>query len=128
MLVEAGAGLLFAAVGSGATYLWLRNNSSKKFAYMELEARAKAKAIEHESERMLQDAKVKIKEEELALEKSFQSRIQEVEKRNRNLIAESRELKKEREKLQQLQYRAIEKSKVLEKLERKFYGDCSSSQ
>jgi len=86
---------------------------------MELEARAKAKAIEHESERMLQDAKVKIKEDELALEKIFQSRIQEVEKRNRDLIAESRELKKEREKLQQLQYRTIEKNKILEKLEEK---------
>lgn len=117
MLETAGAGLLLAAVSSGATYLWLRNNSSKKFAYMELEARAKAKAIEHESERMLQEAKVKIKEDELALEKSFQSRIQEVEKRNRNLIAESRELKKEREKLHQLQYQAAEKNKILEKLE-----------
>ncbi len=119
MLATAGAGLLLVAVGSGTTYMWLRNSSSKKFAYMELEAKARAKAIEHESERMLQDAKVRIKEEELTLEKSFQSRIQEVEKRNRNLIAESRELKKEREKLQQLQYRTIEKNKILEKLEKK---------
>ena len=119
MLATAGAGLLLVAVGSGTTYMWLRNSSSKKFAYMELEAKAKAKAIEHESERMLQDAKVKIKEEELALEKSFQSRIQEVEKRNRNLIAESRELKKERENLQKLQYRTIEKNEILEKLEKK---------
>ena len=117
VLVTAGAGLLLVAVGSGSTYLWLRN--SKKFSYMELEARAKAKAIEHESERMLQDAIVKIKEDELALEKTFQSRIQEVEKRNRDLIAESRELKKEREKLQQLQYRTMEKNKILEKLEEK---------
>jgi ribonuclease Y len=99
--------------------MWLRNSSSKKFAYMELEAKAKAKAIEHESERMLQDAKVKIKEDELAQEKLFQERIQEVEKRHRDLIAESKELIQEREKLQQLQYRAIEKNKVLEKLEEK---------
>ena len=119
MLIEAGAGLLLVAVGSGATYLWLRNSSAKKFAYMELEAKAKAKAIEHESERMLQDAKVKIKEDELALEKSFQKRIQEVEKRNRDLIAESRELEKEREKLQDLQYQAKEKNKTLEKIEEK---------
>jgi len=118
MLVEAGAGLLFAAVGSGITYMWSKNNISKKFAYMELEAQAKAQAIEHESERILQNAKVKIKEDELALEKSFQNRLQEVEERNRNLIIESREIKKEQEKLQQLQYRASEKSKSLDKLEK----------
>ena len=119
MLVTAGAGLLAAAISSGATYLWLRNSSSKKFAYMELEARARAKAIEHESERMLQDAKVKIREDELALEKNFQDRIREVEKRNRHLIAESREIKKEHEKLQQLQYRTVEKHKTLDKLEKR---------
>ena len=119
MLVEAGAGLLFAAVGSGVTYVWLKNSSSKKFAYMQLEAQARAQAIEHESERILQDAKVKIKEDEFALEKIFQDRLQEVEKRNRNLIMESRELKKEEEKLQKLQFRAAEKSETLEKLEQK---------
>jgi len=119
MLATAGAGLLLAAVGSGVTYMWLRNSSSKKFAYMELEARAKAKAIEHESERMLQDAKVKIKENELAQEKRFQERLQEVEKRHRDLMAESKTLVQEREKLQQLQYRAIEKSKALERLDEK---------
>lgn len=119
MLVEAGAGLLFATVGSGITYMWLKNSNSKKFAYMELEAQAKAQAIEHESERILQDAKVKIKEDELTLEKTFQGRLQEVEKRNRNLIIESKELTKEQEKLQQLQYRAAEKSKTLEKLQQR---------
>jgi ribonuclease Y len=119
MLLEAGAGLLLVAAGSGATYLWLRSSAGKKFTYMELEAKARAKAIEHESERLLQDASLKIKEQELALEKRFQERLQEVEKRNRNLIAESREMKKEREKLQQLQYRAIEKNKALDRLEEK---------
>ncbi|HHH37525.1 MAG TPA: DUF3552 domain-containing protein, partial [Epsilonproteobacteria bacterium] len=119
MLIEAGVGLLLVAVGSGATYVWLRNSSSKKFAYMELEAKAKAKAIELETERMLQEVKVKIKEDELALEKAFQDRVQEVEKRNRHLITESREIKREHEKLQKLQYRTIEKSKTLEKLEKR---------
>lgn len=119
MLIEAGAGLVLVAIGSGATYLWLRSSSEKKFAYMELEARAKAKAIEHEAERMLQDAKVRIKEDELALERSFQERIQEVEKRNRDLIVESRELEKEKEKLQKLQYVTAEKNKTLDKLEAK---------
>ncbi len=119
MLIEAGAGLLFAAVGSGVTYVWLRNNSSKKFAYMELEAQAKAQAIEHESERLLQNATLKIKENELALEKTFQNRLQEVEKRNRSLILESKEIKREKEKLQQLQYQVSEKNSSLAELKKK---------
>ncbi len=112
-------GLLFGVIGAGITYAWVRSSGSKKFAYMELEAKAKAKAIEHESERMLQDAKMRIKEEELSLEKAFQERLHEVEKRNRNLIMESKELQKEQEALQKLQYRSIEKSRVLERLEEK---------
>ena len=119
MLIEAGAGLLFAAVGSGVTYAWLRNNSSKKFAYMELEAQAKAQAIEHESERLLQNATLKIKENELALEKTFQNRLQEVEKRNRSLILESKEIKKEQDKLQHLQYQVGEKNRSLAELKKK---------
>ncbi|RLA77122.1 MAG: ribonuclease Y [Epsilonproteobacteria bacterium] len=119
MLIEAGAGLLFAAVGSGVTYVWLRNNSSKKFAYMELEAQAKAQAIEHESERLLQNATLKIRENELALEKTFQNRLQEVEKRNRSLILESKEIKREKEKLQQLQYQVSEKNSSLAELKKK---------
>ncbi len=114
-----GTGLLFGVIGAGIAYAWVRSSGSKKFAYMELEAKAKAKAIEHESQRILQDAKMKIKEEELSLEKAFQERLHEVEKRNRNLIMESKELQKEQEALQKLQYRNIEKNKVLEKLEEK---------
>ncbi|MEA3418619.1 MAG: ribonuclease Y [Campylobacterota bacterium] len=127
MLVTAGAGLLSAAVGAGISYLWLRNSSSKKFAYMELEARAKAKAIEHESERILQDAKVKIKENELELEKTFQKRLGEVEKRNRDLILETKEFRGEQEKLQQLYHKAGEKNKTLEKLEEKKQAQIDES-
>ncbi|MEA3492516.1 MAG: ribonuclease Y [Campylobacterota bacterium] len=119
MLITVGTGLFSAAAGAGITYLWLKNSSSKKFRYMELEAKAKAKAIEHESERMLQDVKVKIKEDELELERGFQVRLQEVEKRNRDLILETKELNRERKKLQKFQYRADEKSKSLDKLEEK---------
>ena len=119
MLVTAGASLLSAAVGAGISYLWQRNSSSKKFAFMELEAKAKAKAIEHESERILQSAKVKIKEDELELEKAFQKRLGEVEKRNRDLILEMKGFRQEQEKLQQLYRKAEEQNKILEKLEKK---------
>ena len=119
MLVTVGTGLLSATTAAGLTYLWLRSSSSKKFNYMELEAKARATAIENESERMLHEAKVKIKEDELESEKSFQLRIQEVEKRNRDLILETKELQREQDKLKRLQHKVDQKSKVLENLEAK---------
>ncbi len=119
MLFTVSTGLLSAAAAASLTYFWLKSSNSKKFKYMKLEAKAKAKAIENESQRMLQEAKVAIKENELELEKSFQLRIQEVERRNRDLILERKELQREEDKLKKLQYRVTQKSKVLEGLERK---------
>jgi len=116
MIVTAGVGLLSFAVGIGITYLWLRSNSSKKFAYMELEVKARAKAIELESERMLQNTAVKIRESELSQDKIFHDRISEVEKRNRELILESKILKDEKSKLIRLQQRVEDKSQVLDQL------------
>jgi len=119
MIVTAGAGLLSFAIGSGVTYLWLKSNSSKKFAYLELEVKARAKAIELESERMLQNAKVKIKEDELQQEKVYQDRLAEVEKRNRNFILETKLLKEEKSKVKRFQHRLEEKGKTLEQLKSK---------
>ncbi len=116
MIVTVGAGVIGMALGAGSTYLWLRANSSKKFAYMELEVKAKAKAIELESERMLQNTALKIKEAELEQDKIFNERILEVEKRNRNLILETKSLKDEQSKLKRVQNRITEKSKILDQL------------
>jgi ribonuclease Y len=116
MIVTLGAGVVGIAFGAGSTYLWLRANSSKKFAYMELEVKAKAKAIELESERMLQNTAVKIREAELEQDKIFNERIVEVEKRNRNLILETKLLKDEQLKLKRVQNRISEKSKILDQL------------
>jgi ribonuclease Y len=127
MLLTVGIGILSATAGVGITYYWIKNSSSKKFNYLELEAKAKAKAIENESERMLQEAKVKIRENEIELERDFQLRIQEIEKRNRDLILETKELKKDREKLKKLQYRIDEKSKVLDRLESKKLNQIEQS-
>jgi len=119
MIVTAGAGLLSFAIGSGVTYFWIKSNSSKKFAYLELEVKARAKAIELESERMLQNAKVKIKEDELQQEKVYQDRLAEVEKRNRNFILETKLLKEEKSKVKRFQHRLEEKGKTLEQLKSK---------
>ncbi|SFV51959.1 FIG002344: Hydrolase (HAD superfamily) [hydrothermal vent metagenome] len=119
MLIEVGASLLSATLGAGVTYIWIKNSSNKKFNYIELEAKARAKAIENEAKRMLQDAKANIKESELSLEKEFQLRLQEVEIRNRDLILEKKDIQKERDKVKKLQYQIDEKSRILDKLERK---------
>ncbi len=116
MIITAGVGLLSVAVGAGTTYLWLKSNNSKKFAYMELEVKARAKAIELESERMLQNTALKIKEAELAQDKIFNERIAEVDKRNRDFILETKSLKEEQSKLQRVQKRLDEKAQILDQL------------
>jgi len=119
MIITAGVGLLSVAVGAGTTYLWLKSNSSKKFSYMELEVKARAKAIELESERMLQNTALKIKEAELAQDKIFNKRVAEVDKRNRDLILETKMLKEEQEKLQRVQKKLNEKAQILDQLKKR---------
>ncbi len=119
MFITTGVGLLCTALGAGASYLWLRQGSVRKFAYMELEVKARAKAIEYESERILQNAKVKIKEDELEHERGFQKRLQEIEKHNRDLMLEKKTLKQEQEELRRLQHKTGEINKTLERLKDK---------
>jgi len=116
MIIATSIGILSFAIGSGITYLWIRNSSVKKFSYLELEVKARAKVIELESERMLQNATVKIKENALKQEKIFQDRLSEIEKRNRNLILETKLLKDEKFNLQKKQNKVDDKIEVLELL------------
>lgn len=116
MIVATSIGFLSFTIGSGITYFWIRSNSVKKFAYLELEVKARAKAIELESERMLQNSTVQIKKNELEQEKIFQDRLSEIEKRNRNFILETKILKEEKSKLKKIQQRVEDKSHILEQL------------
>ncbi len=116
MIVATSIGFLGFTIGSGITYLWIRSNSVKKFAYLELEVKARAKAIELESERMLQNSTVQIKKNELEQEKIFQDRLSELEKRNRSFILETKLLKEEKSKLKKIQQRVEDKSHTLEQL------------
>jgi len=119
MLMELTVGLCSACVGASVSYFWLRSTQDKRFLYLELEAKAKAKALEHESHRMLQDAKLKIKENELVLENKYQKRLEDVEQRNRNLIYETKMLKKEESKILKMQNRAQDINTALQVLEQK---------
>jgi len=113
------SGITGAAVGAGACYLWLKNNTQKKFSHLELEARAKAKAISNEAELLLQEAQMKIKANALEQEAEFQNRMAKIEERNRTLIAEQKALEKEEKKLSLAEQRLVEKELGLEKLEAK---------
>jgi ribonuclease Y len=106
-----------AAAGAGICYLWLKNSTQKKFSHLELEAKAKAKAISNEAELLLQESHVKIKAKELEQEAEFQKRIAQIEKRNRDLILQTKELSKEEEKLTLLQHKMLAVEQKLEKLE-----------
>ena len=113
------SGIAGAAVGAGACYLWLKNSTRKKFAHLEMEARAKAKAIGNEAELLLQESRMKIKAKELEQETEFQKRLAQVEERNRALILEQKALVKEEEALSLLEKRILEKESALDLLEEK---------
>ncbi len=108
-----GALLLGLALGFAAARLGAR----KKFAYLELEARAKAKAITNEADRLLQDARVEVKSQEIELEKEYTRRYEELEKRKRETILKGRESDAEKEKAQQMLNQLEERRAHLEELE-----------
>ncbi len=108
-----GALLLGLVLGFAAARLGAR----KKFAYLELEARAKAKAITNEADRLLQDARVEVKSQKIELEKEYTRRYEELEKRKRETILKGRESDAEKEKAQQMLHQLEERRAHLEELE-----------
>lgn len=107
------------ATGAGICYIWLKNSTKNRFAYIEEEAKAKAKAIEKETELLLKSAHVKIKENELEQEREYQKRVAKVDKRNRALILQTKEITAKEDTLKLLEQRVLDKEKQLEKLEQK---------
>jgi len=105
-------------VGLGIGFALARMGASKKFAYLELEAKAKAKAIENEADRLLQDARVEVKSQEIELEKEYARRYEELEQRKRDMIRKGRESDAQKEKAQQLLNQLEERRQHLEELEK----------
>ena len=99
----------------------------------EEQAKAKAKAIEHEAEKVLQNAHIKLQEQELALKKEFEEKLSELKEEYdkrfselmekemslkqmfkdelKHITLEKQELKAEKEKIDQLrnEYEALKK-------------------
>ncbi len=104
-------------LGMGIGFAVARIGAKKKFAYLELEAQARAKAIENEADRLLHDAKVEIKSQEIELEKGYAQRYEELERREREMIRKGRESDAEKEKAQQLRNQLETRRVYLEELE-----------
>jgi ribonuclease Y len=102
--------------GSLATYLWLRRASHARFGQIETQARAHAHAIAQESERLRQEAKIAIREQEIGLRERISQTTDELEKRQKALDSEAMDLRKERNRLGQLSQQAIQKQTQLDQL------------
>ncbi|NPA61735.1 MAG: ribonuclease Y [Epsilonproteobacteria bacterium] len=127
MIGEISISTVTAILGALASYFFVKNENKKQFRYHETEAKAKASAIIYESEKLLQDAKIKIREQEVELEKRFQEKVLEVEKQKTELMLEMEALK---EKRQELAFRArdIEKrEEYLDTLEQRKQEEISKS-
>jgi len=101
---------------------FIKFSYSRRFRYLELEARAKAKAIEQEAEKLRQESEVELRRREFEAQKEINSKIEDVERRNRSLILKEREFD---EKIAQLNYKEAiidEKVKNIQKLEDKKKG------
>ena len=103
-------------------YITARVILSRKSDMVLLEAKAKAKALEQEASDKLKEAELEIRRKELESEKLLAEKLEEVEKRNRNIIIRERELESEKEKLHQAQSQLEDKKKHLQKLEEKRRG------
>ncbi len=104
-------------VGTGISYILLNRNSKSRFRHIELEVKAKAKAIENEAELLIKSTHVKMRERELAQEEQFQKKMLKVDKQNRELIVETRELRAKTKELDRLQESIEEKETQIDKLE-----------
>ena len=107
------------AIGAGISYLILSRNDKDRFRHIELEVKAKAKAIENEAELLIKSTHVKMRERELAQESEFQKKVAKVDTRNRELILETKDLRRKEKSLSIEELRLVEKENYIEKLESK---------
>jgi len=103
-------------VGAGISYILIKRENSKQIDLFALEGKAKANAIELEAQKILHDAQIKIKADELELEKKVQDKINDLEKKARAVDEKRQSVESENQKIQGIKRRTIEKEENLEKL------------
>jgi len=109
--------VLGAVVGSSICYVWLKKRVDSEFAHIEQESKAKAKVISNEAKLLLKEASIKIKANEIEQESEFQKRVSSVDKRNRTLILQTKELEKEQKRVVHIENSLLKHEKRLEELE-----------
>ncbi len=109
--------ILAAFLGMGLMYLIMKSQNKKQFKHFESEARAKSSAIEYEAEHILHEAQVKIKAEEVALEKKFQDKELDLVKQKTELELELKSLRKKEKELFKTRKNLEKKENALESLE-----------
>jgi len=114
--ISAVAGTL---IGAGACYVWFKNRSKSEFLHYELEAKAKAKAIESETELLLQEANVKIRQKEIDLESDFHKKVSKLEDKQRGVLLKKKELESKLNQIQKHEESLKTKEQKLNELENK---------
>jgi len=109
--------ILAAFLGMGLMYLIMKSQNKKQFKHLESEARAKSSAIEYEAEHILHEAQVKIKAEEVALEKKFQDKELDLVKQKTELELELKSLRKKEKEFFKTRKNLEKKEHALESLE-----------
>jgi len=109
-------GAIGTLVGAGISYILIKKENSKQIDLFVLEGKAKANAIEFEAQKTLQDAQIKIKADELELEKKFQEKINTLEQKSRSIEERQKSVEDENKRIQGIKRRAIDKEANLDKL------------
>ncbi|HIP50539.1 MAG TPA: ribonuclease Y [Campylobacterales bacterium] len=109
--------LFLIMLGTVITYLIMGNAHKKQFKHLENEAKAKATAIEYEAEHLLHEANLKIRQDEVSLEKKFQDKELAVVKQKTELELELKSLSKEENKILKVRENLEKQERVLISLE-----------
>lgn len=119
MVGEISISTVTAVLGALASYFFVKNDNKKQFKHHETEAKAKAKAIEHEAENFLHEAQIRIKEQEVALEKAYQKQVLELEKQKTELILELKAVNEKDKELERRKREIERRDQYLDKLQAK---------
>jgi len=118
MLETIAVAIVAAGLGALAHFLTANNNDKKKFFNLEYEARAKAKAIKAESELFMKTSRIEVEQERRLLEQETQSRISEIDEKERVLHIKSEEYIQKEETCHVLEQKLLNYEKYLLTLEK----------
>ncbi|SHO80480.1 FIG002344: Hydrolase (HAD superfamily) [hydrothermal vent metagenome] len=116
MLELISVGVLCSILGATLSYIVIRNENKKNMELFVLEGKAKATAIEFEANKMLQNARVRIQGDELRLEKKFQKKLNQLDKRSQDLKNREESFESKERYIDNQKRRLAQKEEKLDKL------------